>query len=213
MNHAAQKNQQENLDWLFITVCPALRRKSRFQIQAGKLMRSLPFSIFLYTITQNSKLSRKLIYKHENSMQFPCLYHIPRFSTAFSVKLIRLSAKTANILLLFTFPFYTITETPDFCVKVYFCLIVRFLPQSPSYQRHPKNQKLGSTTHRDEPHETSKSLDFKPFFNTFACEYPNSYGIISELPPVPLLNIFLSPPVQVPAPDPHSNLLTIACYR
>ena len=90
------------------------------------------FIVLLYTITQNSKLSRKLIYKHENSGQFPCLYHIPRFSTAFSVKLIRLSAKTANILLLFTFPFYTITETPDFCVKVYFCLIVRFFPN-----RHP----------------------------------------------------------------------------
>ena len=143
MNHAAQKNQQENLDWLFITVCPALRRKSRFQIQAGKLMRSLPFSIFLYIITQNSKLSRKLIYKHENSEQFPCLYHIPRFSTAFSVKLIRLSAKTANTLLLFTFPFYTITETPDFCVKVYFCLVVRFSSQSPYYQRYPKTRKSG----------------------------------------------------------------------
>ena len=26
----------------------------------------------------------------------------------------------------------------------------------------------------------SKTFDFKPFFNTFACEYPNSYGIISE---------------------------------
>ena len=25
-----------------------------------------------------------------------------------------------------------------------------------------------------------KTLDFKPFFHTFACEYPNSYGIISE---------------------------------
>ena len=133
-----------------------------------------------YIITQNSKLSRKLIYKHENSEQFPCLYYISRLSTAFSVKLIRLSAKTANILLLFTFPFYTITETPDFCVKVYFCLIVRFLPLSPSYQRHPKTKKLGSTTHRDEPHQTSKSLDFKPFFHTFACEYPNSYGINSR---------------------------------
>ena len=116
------------------------------------------FSIFLYTITQNSILSRKLIYKHENSGQFPCLYHIPRLSTAFSVKLIRLSAKTANILLLFTFPFYTITETPDFCVKVYFCLIVRFFPLSPSYQRHPKTKKLGSTTHRDEPHQALKPL-------------------------------------------------------
>ena len=80
----------------------------------------------------------------------------------------------------FTFPLYTITETPDFCVKVYFCLIVRFFPLSPSYQRHPKTKKLGSTTHRDEPHQTSKSLDFKPFFHTFACEYPNSYGINSR---------------------------------
>ena len=134
--HATQKNQQENLDWLFITVCPALRRKSRFQIQAEKLMRSLPFSIFLYTITQNPILSRKLICKHENSEQFPCLYHIPRFSTAFSVKLIPFSTKTANILHLFTFPFYTITEAPDFCVKVYFCLIVWFFSLSPCYQRY-----------------------------------------------------------------------------
>ena len=39
-------------------------------------------------------------------------------------KLIRLSAKADNILHPFTFPFYTITETPDFCVKVYFCLLV-----------------------------------------------------------------------------------------
>ena len=74
-------------------------------------------------------------------------------TTAFSVKLIHLSPKTNNILLLFTFPLYTITETPDFCVIVYFCLIVRFFPLSPSYQRHPKTKKLGSTTHRDEPHQ------------------------------------------------------------
>ena len=146
------------------------------------------FSIFLYTITQNPKLSRKLIYKHENSERFPCLYHIPRFSTAFSVTLILFSPKPNNIPHLFTFPFYTITETPDFCLKVYFCLIVRFFPQSPSFQRHPKTKKLGSTTHRDEPHQTSKSLIhdnrkpafycIKPFFHTFACEYPKSYGII-----------------------------------
>ncbi len=97
-------------------------------------------------------------YKHENSERFPCLYHIPRFSTAFSVKPIHLSTKTNNILHLFTFPFYTITETPDFCVKVYFCLIVRFFPLSPSYQRHPKTKKLGSTTHRDEPHQALKPL-------------------------------------------------------
>ena len=101
------------------------------------------FSIFLYIITQNPILSRKLIYKHENSGQFPCLYHIPRFSTAFSAKLIHLSAKTNNILHFFTFPLYTITETPDFCVKVYFFLIVRFFPQSPCYQRHQKTRKSG----------------------------------------------------------------------
>ena len=60
-------------------------------------------------------------------------------------------------------------------------------PQSPLYKRHPKTKKLGFTHHCDEPHQTSKSLDFKPFFNTFACKYQKSYGIISELPPVPLL--------------------------
>ena len=46
----------------------------------------------------------------------------------------------------------TITETPDFC------LIVRFSPQSPSYQRHPKPKKAGPTTHRDEPHQALKPL-------------------------------------------------------
>ena len=111
-----------------------------------------------YIITQNSKLSRKLIYKHENSEQFPCLYYITHFSTTFSVKLIHLSPKTANILHPFTLPFYTITETPDFCVIVYFCLIVRFFPLSPPYQRHPKTKKWGPTIHRDEPHQALKTL-------------------------------------------------------
>ena len=77
----------------------------------------------------------------------------------------------------------TITETPDFC------LIVQFFPQSPSYQRHPKTKKLGSTTHRDEPHQALKPLDFNPFFNTFAYEYQKSYGIIWKLPPGRLLMI------------------------
>ena len=87
---------------------------------------------------QNFILFRKLTYKHENSEQFPCLYRIPRISTTFSVKLIHLSANINNILLLFTFPLDTITETPNFCVKVYFCLIVRFFPQSPPFQRRQK---------------------------------------------------------------------------
>ena len=115
-----------------------------------------PLNFYRFAHIQTRKLcilSRKLIYKHENSEQFPCLYYITHFSTTFSVKLIHLSPKTANILHPFTLPFYTITETPDFCVKVYFCLIVRFFPLSPSYQRHPKTKKLESTTHRDEPHQ------------------------------------------------------------
>lgn len=87
------------------------------------------------------KQTGKTPYYHENSMQFPCLYHIPRFPTSFSVKLIRLSAKTDNTLHPFTFPFYTITETRDFCVKVHFCLIVRFFRQSPPFQRYQKTQK------------------------------------------------------------------------
>ena len=45
------------------------------------------------------------------------------------------------------------------------------------------------TNHSSEPHQASKFLDFKPFFNTFACKYQKSYGIISELPPGRLLNI------------------------
>ena len=134
-------------------------------------------------------LSRKTPNYHENSEQFPCLYHIPRFSTAFSVKLIHLSPKSNNILLLFTFPFYTITETPDFCVKVYFCLIVWFLPQSPSYQRHPKTRKNGVHHPPWWTPPSLKTLDFKPFFNTFVCKYQKSYGIISELPPGRLLMI------------------------
>ena len=110
----------------------------------GPFPPAIIFQFFCILSRKTAVLSRKLIYKHENSGQFPCLYHIPHFSTAFSVKLIRLSAKIANILPLFTFPLYTITETPDFCVKVYFCLIVRFFPQSPSYQRHPKTRKSGA---------------------------------------------------------------------
>ena len=98
------------------------------------------FPLF-FTILRSSKLSRKPIYKHENSGRFPCLYHILRISTAFSVKLIHLSANINNIPHLFTFSLYTITETPDFCLIVHFCLIVRFFPQSPHYQRHQETQK------------------------------------------------------------------------
>ena len=95
---------------------------------------------------------------HGKFGQFLCLYHILHISTAYSTKLIPFSAKISKILSFFTFPLHTITETPDFCVIVYFCLIVRFSPQSPSYQRHPKPKKAGPTTHRDEPHQALKPL-------------------------------------------------------
>ncbi len=66
-----------------------------------------------------------------------------------------------------------------------------------------KNTKIG--VHHPPP--SLKNLDFKPFFNTFACEYPNSYGIISELPPVPLLyfdDFYPSLP-HLPHPIRHST--------
>ena len=137
----------------FALLYPILHISTAFFYKLAKLQTNTETLILSRKTPNYEVLSRKLIYKHENSEQFPCLYHISRFSTALSVTLIPFSAKTANILHLFTFPFYTITETPDFCVKVYFCLIVRFSPLSPSYQRHPKTKKLGSTTHRDEPHQ------------------------------------------------------------
>ena len=108
-------------------------------------------------------------HKHENSEQFPCLYHIPHISTTLSAKLMPFSAKNHNILRLFTSPSYTITEIPDFCLIVYFCLIVRFLPQSPHYQRYLKTPKSGVHHPPWWTPPSLKTLDFKPFFNTFAC--------------------------------------------
>ena len=52
----------------------------------------------------------------------------------------------------------TITETPDFCVKVYFCLIVRFFPKSPCYQRHQKRKKERLTNHFGKPLYAQKPL-------------------------------------------------------
>ena len=88
---------------------------------------------------------------HGKFGQFLCLYHILHISTAYSTKLIPFSAKISKILSFFTFPLHTITETPDFCVIVYFCLIVRFSPQSPYYQRHQKHKKERPTNHSGEP--------------------------------------------------------------
>ena len=42
--------------------------------------------------------------------------------------------------------------------------------------RKGDHEKAGTTTHRDEPHQASKSLNFKPIFNIFACEYTISYS-------------------------------------
>ena len=52
--------------------------------------------------------------------------------------------------------------------------------QSPRYKRRENTKKKRKTiTHRDEAHQTSTSLDFKPFLFNFTCEHPNSYGINS----------------------------------
>ena len=140
------------------------------------------------------------------------MYHIPRFSTAFSAKPLPFSAKTANILHPFTFPFYTITETPDFCVKVYFCLIVRFLPLSPSYQRHLKTKKLGATTHRDEPHQTLKPLILShssillpastknPMALFFYCRLCRCYTLMTFYPGVKISTPFTPPVRNLPHP-------------
>lgn len=90
--------------------------------------------------------------------QFPCLYYIIHFSTVFSDKSLCLSPKSRNILPLFTFPLHTITETPDFCLIVYFCLIVRFSSRSPCYQRHQKRKKERPTSHSGEPLYAQKAL-------------------------------------------------------
>ena len=50
-------------------------------------------------------------------------------------------------------------------------------PQSPLYKRHPKTKKLEFTHHCDEPHQTSKSLDFKPFLYTFAKSFKNPMAL------------------------------------
>ena len=52
-----------------------------------------------------------------------------------------------------------------------------------------KNPKIGAHHPPWWTPPSLKNLDFKPFFNTFACKYQKSYGIISELPPGRLLMI------------------------
>ena len=129
-----------------ILKCQIIRKELRKQPFSPAIDISFYFCYFFCILSRKTTiLSRKLIYKHENSEPFPCLYHIPRLSTAFSAKLIPFSTKTNNILPPFTFPLYTITETPDFCVIVYFCLIVRFSPQSPPFQQRYKTSHPGTS--------------------------------------------------------------------
>ena len=56
----------------------------------------------------------------------------------------------------FSLPFYTITETPDFCVKVYFCLIVRFFPLSPHLGEGSKVNTPSADCHRFSNHSKIK---------------------------------------------------------
>lgn len=74
-------------------------------------------TFFPHDFQTRPKLSINVRWKIKND-------NITHISTAYSTNLIYLSAKTNNILLPLTFPPYTITEPPDFCVIVYFCLRV-----------------------------------------------------------------------------------------
>lgn len=52
----------------------------------------------------------------------------------------------------------TITETPDFCRKVYFYQFVSIYPQSPRYPLYQKTPKVGGfSTHCDEPRQALKT--------------------------------------------------------
>ncbi len=70
-----------------------------------------------------------------NCIRFSPFSHIP---TAFSDKIIYLSAKIHSILSLFTFSRHMIAETPDFCQIVYFCQIVSIAMLSAVSKSHKK---------------------------------------------------------------------------
>ena len=124
-------------------------------------------------------LSRKLQAGFCNNRQFPCLYHIPIFQQHFSTN--RRNPKQTRK------PLY-------FHAKLkYYHGNCWLLPDSTIFSpiailsAASGNTKIGAHHPPWWTPPSLKNLDFKPFFNTFACKYQKSYGIISELPPVPLL--------------------------
>ena len=90
---------------------------------------------------------KKRFYVHWGILLEGCILEMKKFMNCLKMKKGSLNIPPFPSLSFFNFSIYyhakphTITETPDFCVKVYFCLIVRFFPRSPHYQRHPKTQK------------------------------------------------------------------------
>ena len=131
------------------------------------------FTIFLYTITQNSILSRKL---HAVSV---FVLYLPFIDSIF---------RQANT------PFSQNRQYPT-----PFYLSVLYYHENPGLLRESillpdstifspiailsavsKNQKIGVHQPPWWTPPSLKTIDFKPFFNTFACEYQKSYGIIFE---------------------------------
>ena len=117
--HRFSNRQKANKGFLRQPMCqnPLFQRFSQYFIHAFVFKRFafLPpyhfpiifLPLYSYTIWRNYRL-----------------LPFSRFSSALADKILYLSAKIHNILFLFTFPLYTISETPDFCRKVYFCQIV-----------------------------------------------------------------------------------------
>ncbi len=125
-----------------------------------------PFTIFPFIFTallayycETFMLSQKLPASFcDNTSSFRVCIISPIFQQSFQTNHYAFHQKSTISYTLLPFRLIQSRKPPDFCVKVYFFLIVRFFPLSPSYQRHPKTQKLGSTTRRDEPHQALKPL-------------------------------------------------------
>ena len=105
-----------------------------------------------------------------NCIRFSPFSHIP---TAFSDKVIHLSAKIRNIQSLFTFSRHTIAETPDFCQIVYFCQIVSIAMLSAVSKTHKKRSPPATPVNPS----TLKIPWFQAISIHFCQIVQNSYGI------------------------------------
>ena len=129
------------------------------------------FTIFLYTITQNSKLSRKL-------RAVSVFVSYPPFFNSIFRQTNTLFRKNRQ----YPTPFYLSTlyyhGNPWLLRESILLPDSTIFPPIAILSAASKNTKIGVHHPPWWTPPSLKNLDFKPFFNTFACEYPNSYGII-----------------------------------